>query len=119
MARWFSFFAEYNFAVHYTPGKKDFLADALSWRPDYDPKIKSKDTNGTYRLCDDVQLITVKATTPVRKEIVEGYESDEVCQNLLKYCKNPSNQALQGLPSRKRLRVHRLSIYNGLLYYAV
>ncbi|KAE9250052.1 hypothetical protein PF002_g4963 [Phytophthora fragariae] len=30
MARWLSFFAEYNFVVHYKPGKNNILADALS-----------------------------------------------------------------------------------------
>ncbi|KAE9291458.1 hypothetical protein PR003_g25030 [Phytophthora rubi] len=30
MARWLSFFAEYNFVVHYKPGKNNTLADALS-----------------------------------------------------------------------------------------
>ncbi|KAG2803533.1 hypothetical protein PC118_g23628 [Phytophthora cactorum] len=36
MARWLSFFAEYNFRVEYKPGKLDVLADALSRRPDYE-----------------------------------------------------------------------------------
>ncbi|KAJ0391688.1 hypothetical protein ATCC90586_011944 [Pythium insidiosum] len=38
MARWLSFFAEYNFVVFYKPGKSSILADALSRRPDYDPR---------------------------------------------------------------------------------
>ncbi|KAE9037198.1 hypothetical protein PR003_g9043 [Phytophthora rubi] len=38
MARWLSFFAEYNFVVHYKPGKNNILADALSRRPDYDSR---------------------------------------------------------------------------------
>ena len=36
MARWLSFFSEFNFVVFYNPGKNNFLADALSRRPDYD-----------------------------------------------------------------------------------
>ncbi|POM69451.1 LOW QUALITY PROTEIN: Pol protein [Phytophthora palmivora] len=36
MARWLSFFAEYNFRVEYKPGKLNVLADALSRRPDYE-----------------------------------------------------------------------------------
>ncbi|KAF1316222.1 reverse transcriptase, partial [Globisporangium splendens] len=119
MARWFSFFAEYNFVVHYKPGKTNTLADALSRRPDYDPKTKSEDTDGACRLCEDVQAIAVQATTTVREEIVEGYKSDETCQDLLKYFKDPSDKALQGLPSRTRSRVHRFRVHNGLLYYAV
>ncbi|KAF1318072.1 reverse transcriptase, partial [Globisporangium splendens] len=119
MARWFSFFAEYNFVVHYKPGKTNILADALSRRPDYDPKTKSEDTDGACRLCEDVQAIAVRAVTTVREEIVEGYKSDETCQDLLKYFKDPSDKALQGLPSRTRSRVHRFRVHNGLLYYAV
>ncbi|POM79315.1 Pol protein [Phytophthora palmivora] len=34
MARWLSFFAEYNFRVEYKPGKLNVLADALLRRPD-------------------------------------------------------------------------------------
>ncbi|KAF1326182.1 Pol protein, partial [Globisporangium splendens] len=119
MARWFSFFAEYNFVVHYKPGKTNILADALSRRPDYDPKTKSEDTDGACRLCEDVQAIAVRAATTVREEIVEGYKSDETCQDLLKYFKDPSDKALQGLLSRTRSRVHRFRVHNGLLYYAV
>ncbi|KAF1322519.1 reverse transcriptase, partial [Globisporangium splendens] len=119
MARWFSFFAEYNFVVHYKPGETNILADALSRRPNYDPKTKSEDTDGACRLCEDIQAIAVQATTAVREDIVEGYKSDETCQDLLKYFKDPSDKALQGLPSRTRSRVHRFRVHNGLLYYAV
>ncbi|KAF1314271.1 reverse transcriptase, partial [Globisporangium splendens] len=91
----------------------------LSRRPDYDPKTKSEDTDGACRLCEDIQAIAVQATTIVREDIVEGYKSDETCQDLLKYFKDPSDKALQGLPSRTRSRVHRFRVHNGLLYYAV
>ncbi|KAF1335872.1 reverse transcriptase, partial [Globisporangium splendens] len=119
MARWFSFFAEYNFVVHYKPGKTNILADALSRRPDYDPKTKSEDTDGACRLCEDVQAIAVQATTTVREDIVEGYKSDETWQDWFEVLKEPSDKALQGLPSRTRSRVHRFRVHNGLLYYAV
>ncbi|GMF52140.1 unnamed protein product [Phytophthora fragariaefolia] len=36
MARWLSFFTEYNFTVEYMPGKQNVLPDALSRRPDYE-----------------------------------------------------------------------------------
>ncbi|KAE9011677.1 hypothetical protein PR003_g13485 [Phytophthora rubi] len=35
MPRWLSLFSEYNFVVHYKPGRINLLADALSRRPDY------------------------------------------------------------------------------------
>ena len=38
MARWLSFFAEYNFVVHYKPVSTNIVADTLSRRPDYDPR---------------------------------------------------------------------------------
>ncbi|KAE8960369.1 hypothetical protein PF007_g22227 [Phytophthora fragariae] len=53
MARWLSFFAEYNFVVHYKPGKNNILADALSRRPDYDPRRLTRHALGasTWRAC--------------------------------------------------------------------
>ncbi|KAG3075796.1 hypothetical protein PI124_g19575 [Phytophthora idaei] len=38
MARWL--FSEYNFVVHYKPGKTNILADALSRRPVYEPRTQ-------------------------------------------------------------------------------
>ena len=36
MARWLSFFAEYNFSVAYKPGRLNAVADALLRRPDFE-----------------------------------------------------------------------------------
>ncbi|POM81277.1 LOW QUALITY PROTEIN: Reverse transcriptase [Phytophthora palmivora] len=48
MARWLSFFAEYNFRVEYKPGKLNVLADALSRRPDYELAHVSRVTTDLY-----------------------------------------------------------------------
>ncbi|POM61772.1 Pol protein, partial [Phytophthora palmivora] len=48
MARWLSFFAEYNFRVEYKPGKLNVLADALSRRPDYELTHVSRVTTDLY-----------------------------------------------------------------------
>ena len=36
MARWLSFFAEYNFSVEYKPGRLNVVVDALSRRSDFE-----------------------------------------------------------------------------------
>ncbi|KAF1335809.1 Retrovirus polyprotein, partial [Globisporangium splendens] len=81
MARWFSFFAEYNFVVHYKPGKSNILADALSRRPDYDPKNKSDDTNGACRLCEDVNAIATGVTSTVKKRSLRDTSKTKHAKN--------------------------------------
>ena len=41
MARWLSFFAEYNISVEYKPVRLNVVADALSRRPDFESAAQS------------------------------------------------------------------------------
>ncbi|GMF59988.1 unnamed protein product [Phytophthora fragariaefolia] len=66
MARWLSFFAEYNFEVKYKPGKQNALADALSRRPDYEL----------------AHVTTVTSSIP--DLIRASYVSDDICVALLR-----------------------------------
>ncbi|GMF46739.1 unnamed protein product [Phytophthora fragariaefolia] len=66
MARWLSFFAEYNFEVKYKPGKQNALADALSRRPDYEL----------------AHVTTVTSSIP--DLIRASYASDDMCVASLK-----------------------------------
>ncbi|KAE8962454.1 hypothetical protein PR002_g29589 [Phytophthora rubi] len=80
MARWLSFFAEYNFVVHYKPGKNNILADALSRRPDYDPRtvlgrqvIDDEDEDDDHcavGIASGINLTNVSPEMDLRDEIV-------------------------------------------------
>ncbi|OWZ06123.1 polyprotein [Phytophthora megakarya] len=81
MARWLSLFSEYNFVVHYKPGKTNILADALSRRPDYVQSGRHSvgdedDDDCVVCTADEVAAVEVAATTPLRDLIAAAYESD-------------------------------------------
>ncbi|KAE8977858.1 hypothetical protein PR001_g25013, partial [Phytophthora rubi] len=99
MARWLSFFAEYNFTVEYKPGKQNVLADALSRRPDYE-------------LAHLAYL-----ESPLYELIREAYAEDDDLAGLVEALSAP-NKAVE-LTARQRSRLHRYSVVEGLLYYQV
>ena len=85
MARWLSFFSEYNFVVFYKTGKNNILADARSRRPDYDSQRDMVHHLGSAVGDDDIYLcftemgLTVIIPIPVmsiRTQIAESYASD-------------------------------------------
>ncbi|GMF46122.1 unnamed protein product [Phytophthora fragariaefolia] len=86
MARWRSFFAEYNFVVHYKPGKNNILADALSRRPDYDPQRLTRhqdipDDDDDEDCCATCVTLGINATVsnpvlPLCQQIADAYEED-------------------------------------------
>ncbi|OWZ13725.1 reverse transcriptase [Phytophthora megakarya] len=105
MARWLSLFSEYNFIVHYKPGKTNI---AITRRPDY---VQS----GRHAIGDEcavcvakaVAAIEVAATSPLRDLIPAAYGSDAECVEMLKYLRDPSNTARRRLCLRSRARVDR------------
>ncbi|KAE8997641.1 hypothetical protein PR002_g18974 [Phytophthora rubi] len=99
MARWLSFFAEYNFTVEYKLGKQNVLADALSRWPDYE-------------LAHLAYL-----ESPLYELIREAYADDDDLAGLAEALSAP-NKAVE-LTARQRSRLHRYSVVEGLLYYQV
>ena len=123
MARWLSFFSEYNFVVHYKPGKTNILADALSRRPDYDSQDSVVSFHETEcKACSEEQLNAVRAERPISPlidEIKSAYDGDPDCKALLAHFSDPNQQTADKLSARLRSRLHRFSFRDGLLYYAV
>ncbi|KAE9034866.1 hypothetical protein PR001_g9543 [Phytophthora rubi] len=99
MARWLSFFTEYNFTVEYKPGKQNVLADALSRRLDYE-------------LAHLAYL-----ESPLYELIREAYADDDDLAGLVEALSAP-NKVVE-LTARQRSRLHRYSVVEGLLYYQV
>ncbi|GMF51305.1 unnamed protein product [Phytophthora fragariaefolia] len=99
MARWLSFFAEYNFTVEYKPGKQNVFADTLSRRPDYE-------------LAHLAYL-----ESPLDELIREAYADDDELTGLVEAQSAP-NRSVE-LTARQRSRLHRYSVMEGLFYYQV
>ncbi|GMF46722.1 unnamed protein product [Phytophthora fragariaefolia] len=101
MARWLSFFAEYNFEVRYKPGKQNALADALSRRPDYEL----------------AHVTTVTSSIPDLNRA--SYASAAVCFALLKALGSKEfEDSDKDLSARLRARLHRYAFDGALLYYS-
>ncbi|GMF55522.1 unnamed protein product [Phytophthora fragariaefolia] len=107
MARWLSFFAEYNFQVEYKPGRLNVVADALSRRPDY--AVHKTDANA---------IGVVRSSTPSSSllgDVESAYANDADTKQLLNYFGAPSDKSRQKLANQ---RVHRYRVHNGLLFYS-
>ncbi|POM68428.1 Hypothetical protein PHPALM_15411 [Phytophthora palmivora] len=101
MARWLSFFAEYNFRVEYKPGKLNVLADALSRRPDYELAHVSRVRADLY---DRIRL---------------AYQEDENYTPLVQFLSDGKDAKVDRLSPRQRAQLHRYELADGLLPYRV
>jgi len=110
MARWLSFFAEYNFTVEYKPGKLNVLADALSRRPDFESDYESDSRV-------DANAIT-RWTSSLHDDIKRAYGLDHEIKPLLAYLANPTEVLKAKLPPSTRARLHRFTMHDGLIYFS-
>ncbi|KAG3230532.1 hypothetical protein PI124_g24370 [Phytophthora idaei] len=110
MARWLSFFAEYDFRVEYKPGRLNVAADALSRRPDYAVKTANANRIGVERVS--------APSSPLIDDVEAAYASDADAKQLLSYASAPSDVARRKLASHLRARAHRYRVHEGLLLYS-
>ncbi|POM72737.1 LOW QUALITY PROTEIN: Pol protein, partial [Phytophthora palmivora] len=96
MARWLSFFAEYNFRVEYKPGKLNVLADALSRRPDYELAHSDHD-----------------------RRIRSAYQEDENYTPLVQFLSDGKDDKVDRFSPRQWAQLHRYELAEGLLHYRV
>ncbi|KAG2780743.1 hypothetical protein PC119_g27717 [Phytophthora cactorum] len=107
MARWLSFFAEYDFRVEFKPGRLNVVADALSRRPDY--AVKTADANQI-----GVESVSAPSSSLI-DDVKAAYASDADAKQLLSYTSAPSDEARRKLAPHLRARAHRYRVHEGLL----
>ncbi|KAG2763590.1 hypothetical protein PC116_g5544 [Phytophthora cactorum] len=128
MARWLLFFSEYNFVVHCKPGKNNILADALSRRPNYDPRdllgrqasIEDDDEdNSATCQASGLNLTSVSSAMPLRDEIRAAYENDTTYSTIMEHLRSPSDDTLRALTRSTRHHIDRYRIADNLLTYSI
>ncbi|CAI5702336.1 unnamed protein product [Peronospora effusa] len=115
MARWLTFFSEFNFKVEYKPGKSNVLADALSRRPDFEARHQESVSRAKAQV-ESSTLAAMKAyhvTSSMASDIKECYSQDEHCRLLLDHFGGRKVT----LPSHLKAKLNRFSYSDGLLWH--
>ena len=115
MARWLTFFSEFNFKVEYKPGKSNVLADALSRRPDFEARHQDSVSRAKAQV-ESSTLAAMKAyhvTSSMASDIKECYSQDEHCRLLLDHFGGRKVT----LPSHLKAKLNRFSYSDGLLWH--
>lgn len=130
MARWLSFFSEYNLTVYYKPGKNSILADALYRRPDYCATWHgSSIITGCRRqlkVCalrwncpkhNNIFTIAVSANLTSHWLVAAAYTADPFYASIVRYLREPSNQLLAKLTKSARIDINRYAPDGPILTY--
>ena len=85
MARWLTFFSEFNFSVEYKPGKTNVMADALSRRPDFEERHQKNESSAKaeYQPSTLAAMKAYHVTSSIAFNTKECYSQDEHCRLLL------------------------------------
>jgi hypothetical protein len=69
---------DYELEVHYHPGKANVVADALSYKGDYDylPAVRSAGEESSTRVLPDLSLFHITLTPTLRGEIIAAQKND-------------------------------------------
>ena len=97
----------------YKPGLLNFVADALSRRPDFESnaQINSRDTP-----TDSILTVSVPSSSLV-EDVRKAYAEDNDLLLSMYHMVNPSRKSLKVLPSLYRSSSDRYTTRNGLLNY--